>query len=249
MKKINLLVLFIAFLNADSLSYYFFSIKEDYKEYQSGSVIDRDYSSFGDINGIGIKYIKNYYYSQLYLKIEGSYGESTYDGAYQDGTPVKFHQNDVQIYNFNAGIYSKPYLLELGYRFWNRGNSDDEGNYDEQYYWPYFSLGIKNFFYFNSFSIDYYLKYNFAISPKLKVYLGNNPTIDLGATSGFETQIGFNKKLNYDYSIGIFYRFVYWHINRSKSVNLYYEGKTYQIYEPESETRNQYLGIYLQRSF
>jgi len=249
MKRISFLLLFTVLLNAESLNYYFFSIKENYKEYNSGNVIDRDYSSFGEINGIGVKYTKNYYYSQIYLKAEGSYGTSTYDGAYQDGTPVKFHQNDVQIYNFNAGFYSRPYLLEIGYRFWNRGDSGEEGDYNEQYYWPYFAIGMKYFLNFNSFSINYYLKYNYAFSPKLKVYLGNNPTIDLGDTTGVETQISYTKKFNYEYTLGIFYRFSYWHINRSKTVTINYNGNNYQLFEPESETRNQYIGIFLEKSF
>lgn len=249
MKKISISIILCGFLFADSLNYYFFTIKEDYKEYLSGSIIDRDYSRFGEINGIGIKYTKNYYYSEIYLKVESSYGQSTYDGAYQDGTPITFHQNNVQIYNLNAGIYSRPYLLELGYRFWNRGNSNEEGDYNEQYYWPYFAIGMKYIFNFVNSSIKYYFKYNYAFSPKLKIYLGNNPIINLGTTSGLETQISFDKKLSYDYKVGIFYRYTYWHINRSETVNLYDNGKTYQMFEPESETRNQYLGIYLEKSF
>jgi len=248
MKKISLFLI-MAFLYADSFNYYFFSIQENYKEYYAGSVIDRDYNSFGDLNGIGINYIRNYYYSDLYFVAEAAYGTSIYDGAYQDGTPIKSKQKDVQIYNLRAGIYSRGYILELGYRFWNRGKSNIEGDYNEQYYWPYISTGVMYKIKFSTVSIDYYLKYNYAVSPKIKVYLGNNPTLDLGDTSGIETQFGISKKINFDYSLGIFYRFSYWHINRSNSKTVLINNQSYQIFEPESETRNQYIGIYIQKSF
>jgi len=248
MKKISLFLIAI-FLYADSIDYYFFSLKENYKEYYGGSVIDKDYNSFGDLNGIGIKYTKDYYYSNLYVNVEAAYGNSIYDGAYQDGTPIKFKQKNVQIYNLKAGVYLRGYLLELGYRFWNRGKSSNEGDYDEQYYWPYIASGVMYKIKFSSITIDYYLKYNYAISPKLKVYLGNKPTLNLGTTTGIETQFGISKKINFDYSVGIFYRLSYWHINRSDIQKIIINNKNYQIFEPESETRNQYIGIYLQKSF
>ena len=250
MKKIFSIICCSSILLADSFNYYFFSIKENYKEYYLGSIIDRDYNSFGDLNGIGIKYTKNYYYSNIYIISEASYGKSIYNGAYQDGEKLITHQSNVQIYNLLIGINTNPYLLELGYRFWNRGESNNPGDYDEQYYWPYIGVGIQNLLVFNnSFFVQYTLKYNYAFSPKLKVLLGNNPTIDLGTTTGAQAQISFSKKFNYKYKIGIFYRYVYWHINRSNEINLIYNGKTYKIFEPESETRNQYIGIYLQKSF
>ena len=250
MKKIFSLIFISSLLLADNFNYYIFSVKENYKEYFLGNVIDRDYNSFGNLLGIGIKYTKNYSYSKIYIITEASYGTSIYDGAYQNGEKLITHQNNVQIYNLIAGINTNPYILEIGYRFWNRGKSNSLGDYDEQYYWPYIGVGIQNVLMFhNSFSIKYSLKYNYAFSPKLKVFLGNNPTINLGTTTGAQFQISFNKKLNYKYKIGIFYRYSYWHINRSNEVNLIYNNKSYLIFEPESETRNQYIGIYLQKSF
>jgi len=248
MKKISLFLI-AAFLYADSLNYYFFSIKENYKEYYNGSVIDRDYNSFGDLNGVGIKYTRNNYYSDLYFVAEAAHGTSIYDGAYQDGTPLKEKQSNVYLYTLKATINFKPYIFELGYRFWNRGKSGVGGDYEEQYYWPYFATGLMYDIDFNSFSINYYVKYNYAFSPKLKIYLGNNPTLNLGETSGIETQIEINKKIVSDYKIGIFYRFSYWHIEQSNIYNLYYKGQVYEVFEPESETKNQYIGIYLQKSF
>ncbi len=249
MNKIAIPILICNILFADSLSYYFFTIKEDYKEYSAGSIIDRDFNSFGDLNGIGIKYIKNYYYSDIYLITEASYGKSYYKGSYQNGTSIENEQYNVGIYNLKLGINTKFYLLELGYRFWNRGSSNSSSDYDEQYYWPYFALGLNSNLYFNSFVLKYNFKYTYALWPKLKIYLGNNPTINLGNTNGMEAEINFKKKINYIYSIGIFYKYVYWHINKSKKTTLIYNGNIYKIFEPESETRNQYIGIYLQKSF
>jgi len=247
MKKISLFI--AVFLYADNIDYYFFSVKENYKEYYGGYVIDRDYNSFGDLNGIGVKFTKNYYFSELYFITEAAYGISIYNEVYQDGTFITDKQKNVQIYNLKAGVCSRGYLLELGYRFWNRGKSNLEGDYNEQYYWPYIAAGVRYKFKFSTITIDYYLKYNYAIFPKLKVYLGNNPTLDLGETNGIETQLEINKKINFDYSVGIFYRLSYWHINKSNSKTVTINNQSYQIFEPESKTKNQYIGIYLQKSF
>ena len=248
MKKI-LLIIFNLLLFGDTFNYYFFSLKENYKEYSLGKIIDKDYNSYGDMLGLGIKYNKNLGYLNFYLLTEATYGESIYDGAYQNGVAFKARQKNVGIYNLKAGLSDNFYILELGYRFWNRGNTDSIGDYNEQYYWAYIGFGFENYLKFNSFEINYYLKYNYALSPKLKIYLWNNPTINLGDTRGYEAEISLKKRVNYDFSLGVFYKFVYWHINRSNIYNIVYNGTIYQIYEPESETKNQYLGIFIQKSF
>ena len=48
---------------------------------------------------------------------------------------------------------------------------------------------------------------------------------------------------------GIFYKVDVWHIYPSDVGYLILDNKTYQIYEPESTTINQYIGIYIQKSF
>jgi hypothetical protein len=81
-----------------------------------------------------------------------------------------------------------------------------------------------------------------ALNPQLKVYLGNEPTINLGFTRGY----GVLLPLYFHYKRFIFsllYRYNHWHISKSESVNLCLNGNIYQIYEPESITNNQYLGI------
>jgi len=248
MKKISFLFSVI-FLYADNLSSYFFTIKENYKEHYNGYLIDRDYNSFLDLKGIGIKYVQNFNNLKIYYITEAAYGNSIYDGAYQDGTPIKVKQNDVQLYNLKIGLNIKEYIFEIGYRFWNRGNSYTIGDYDEQYYWYYIVSGLNYKINFNSFSIESMVKYNYAFSPKLKVYLGNNPTLHLGTTTGLEAQLEINKKINYSYSIGIFYRVTSWHIEESKPEIITIDNEEYEIFEPESYTLNQYIGISIQKSF
>jgi len=91
--------------------------------------------------------------------------------------------------------------------------------------------------------------YKYAISPKIKIYLANNPILNLGKTTGIETQINISKKINYNYTFGFFYRYSYWHINKSNSIRIVYNNTFYSIFEPESKTKNQYIGIYLEKSF
>jgi len=249
MKKIIFSIFLSAFLFGDSLKFYFFSMKENYKEYEGGRVIDRDYSGFNDITGIGITYTNRYMYGRIILNGEFAGGDTVYNGSTQSGIPVKYNQTGMKLYNLSAAIESRAYFLKLGYRFWRRGSSNDPGNYNEDYYWSYISSGLHYFINSSKITFDTIFQYQYAINPKIKIYLGNNPTLNLGDTSGLMAKIDLGYKYSYNLKIGIFYKYDYWQINASNYGVLILNNQKYVIYEPDSETRNQYLGVYIQKSF
>ena len=247
MKKIIFISIF-SILFADNVRFYTFTLKENYKEYENNKVIDRDYNSWGDILGIGLKYITNYKNANLYIISELAGGNSVYKGAFQNGEPFEAKQNGVGLINLNLGINYSPYLIEIGYRAWNRGSSNNSGDYDETYYWSFLGIGFQKNWYINKSNIELIAKYKYAFNPKLKVYMGNEPILNLGQTRGFDTE--FNYKYDFSgYYLGIFYRFSFWHIHKSNETILTLNNQNYLIYEPESITKNQYLGIYLEKSF
>jgi hypothetical protein len=225
-------------LYATNLNINYITLEMNYKEIKNNKVIDRDYSKPFEINGIKIKAItKKDEFSFLFIG-----GNSAYNGALNDGTPIKNRQKGVYIFNFEWLRKIGFFGINFGYRFWNRGKSDSIYDYNEQYYWYY--MGANAFYPFKYKNILFFPKiyWNMALNPQLKVYLGNEPTINLGFTRGY----GVLLPLYFHYKrfiFSLFYRYNHWHISKSENVNLYLNGNIYQIYEPESITDNQYLGI------
>jgi hypothetical protein len=227
---------------------YFYNITLDYKEYVSGRVIDKDYTNFGDLLGVGYKFEKNYNRISYFVRIEFAAGESNYKGSTWDGTPVSTRQKGVYIFNTEGGAGFRNFNLVLGYREWKRGKSDFEGDYDEVYYWPYFGVRYKYEFYFKNFAFLPEFGYQMAINPKMKVKLGNQPVLDLGETQGYKLEFPLIfRKDNFYFKV--FYRYQFWHINRSDYEYLIVGSNKYVIYEPESITANQYFGIGLLYKF
>jgi hypothetical protein len=239
MKKL-LIVLFSVWIYANT-EFYTYSIKLNYKEYVNGNVIDKDYSHFGNILGLGIKYSDIYIFN-YYLKGEISGGKSYYIGEDIGGNPVTAEQNDFYLFNLEAGVGKYFYFL-AGYREWNRGKSNNPGDYDEKYYWSYLGFKYTYKFDFNKFYFYPEAGYTFAIDPKIKVKLGNEPVLNLGNTTGGFVEAPFYYKYNNNIEIKIFYKYEYWHINESNIDYLIINNNKYPIFEPESITENQYIGI------
>jgi len=233
------LSIFISTLLFAQTQFYTYTVIMDYKEYVNGAVIDKDTTNFGELNGIGVEYTKKDRIN-LKLKMEFAYGTSTYDGATWGGTPVTNKQDDVYIFNAEAMV-GKIFYIGLGYRLWNRGTSSNPGDYNEKYYWPYFAIKYDYPFVTKNFAFVPSITYQTALSPKMKVELGNNPVLDLGATDGYNINLPlyFKTKKVVWY---LFYRYQYWHISKSDDAVLKVGNTINVIYEPESETRNQYIG-------
>ncbi len=246
MNKIILLISF-SILFADTFKIYTYSIKENYKEYINSRVIDKDYSSWSDILGVGITYTKEYQYFDLYINSEIAGGSSIYTSP--GDKPILNTQKGLTLINVNIGNNFYPYIFEIGYRYWKRGYSKQPGDYDEVYYWTYFATGLNYKFFINKSTIFFLGKYKYAFNPKLKVYLGNEPILNLGDTTGIEAKIEYQYHLDNNYDLGFFYKYSFWEISKSNEAILRIDNKNYTIFEPDSITRNQYLGIFLEKSF
>ena len=241
MKKLSIFLTSILF--AMDITPYFFSVKENYKEYYKGVIIDRDYNSFFDLSGVGIKVTNNL----LKASLEYASGDAIYDGATQNGTKLKVKENNIYIINALVS-FRKPLSIDLGYRFWNRGKSAYEGDYGEKYYWSYIGASLSYRFNLYNFSFEPLISYQYAIDPKLKILIGNNPTIDLGDTRGYKVEFPIYLKLR-NLEFFAFYRYQYWHINASNVYLININNQLFPIFEPESKTRNQYIGAGLNFSF
>jgi len=244
----RIFLFFLPLLLFANTQIYTYTVLLDYKEYVNSQVVDKDYTSFGELNGIGFSYTSNTYPLKFGIKVEFAYGKSTYEGATWSGIPIKNEQNGVYILNTNINIGNRFFKLSLGYREWNRGISEYVGDYNEVYYWGYFGIGFEQPFIANSFAFIPKMTYQYAINPKMKVELGNNPVLDLGDTDGYSIELPlyfrYKKTLIY-----LFYRYQYWHISPSKEAVLKIGNTVSVIYEPESETKNKYIGAGIVISF
>jgi len=239
--KIKVFLLIIASILFAQTKFYTYTIFMDYREIVNGGVIDKDSTKFGQLNGIGVEYMK-FSNVDYMLRAEYAYGSSLYEGQTWGGTPISHTQNGVYILNLEAAAGKRSFFFTLGYREWNRGCSDSSGDYDEKYYWPYFGVMYYYRFVSDNFAFTPKFSYQQAISPKLKVYLGNAPTLDLGSTSGMYIDLPVYFK-THNVTWFVFYRYQYWHINRSNSALLKTSSFSTYIYEPESITQNQYVGV------
>jgi len=244
-------------LLASSLEVTLSTLKFNYKEYISGGVLDSENSSFSDLHGVNIRYIKKIGKFILNPNFEYNEGVTHYNGATWGGVPLYMIENNVYLYNLN--IICKYNLLEdkvstkkynfyvlsgLGYRFWNRGKSNYAYDYKEQYKWPYYLLGGETNIQFNSkFTIGLQAYYQEAISPKMKAYLGSGVTYNLGRTSGYRISIPIKYALKKNYGIVLRYTYDYWKINKSNIKYINILNSTIETYEPDSKTNNQYFNI------
>ena len=241
-------VLFLGLIKVILFGYqdlYFYNIHLNYKEYINGDVIDRDYSKYKNLKGIGYKLIQNYYLNNFNFaygfNIEYASGNTIYDGSTMSGEKLKAKQKNVSILNIKGFLNLDSFQFILGYRNWHRGKTNYEGDYEEIYYWPYVGFGYKKIYNFEKFAILPLLEYDAAIDPKIDIKLGNNPTLNLGTTQGLKLEIPFLFKID-KIAFKIFYRFESWHINSSNTKTLIINNKKVLIFEPESLTINQYLG-------
>lgn len=253
MKKFLFIILICIFAFADNLSLSISGLKFNYKEYNKGQVIDSESSKFNDLVGINFFYQydinKNY---KLDTLIEYNRGKTKYKGATWGGSPLKYNEKNVYLFNTNLNIeslwltdvteYAKGdlYLIGgIGYRHWNRGKSNYSGDYNEKYYWSYYRIGLKEDIFVASFKTSLGFYYHKAINPKMKADLFGKTTFDLGKTYGYRFAFPIIYMLNKNYGIKIKYIYDYWKINKS---NVIVKNGVAMI-EPDSKTRNQYINF------
>ena len=193
------LIIFIGVIASAAVDIYTYSVKLNYKEYLNGDVIDKDYSSFSDILGVGVKYSGNFYY----LKGEFASGKSTYEGSNTNGDYLKNSQKGVYILNLEGGIGNNFYFI-FGYREWNRGKSGYVGDYNEVYYWKYWGIKYTYFFQLKNVFFIPDIGYRLAINPQMKAELDNNVIFNLGTTSGAFIELPFIIRYKDNFSFKFF---------------------------------------------
>jgi len=221
---------------------YMYSPVIDYREYKNGAVLDKDSSDFGDMAGVGIYYISRTRPLKFTLRFEFAAGESVYEGSTWDGKPLKTTQNGVHLFNFESALGMNYFFLTFGYREWKRGKSNYIGDYDEKYYWTYLGIRYDYIFYFKNAAFTPQISYQTAISPKMKVYLGNKPELKLGDTEGAYINLPLYFKYK-EFVWFVFYKYQYWHISKSDFAILQTNNSRTMIYEPESITKNHFFGL------
>jgi hypothetical protein len=249
--KLIILSFFSVFMYAHNIEYYIYNVNLDYNEYVNGKKIDGDSSKFGELVGFGVKYKGDNGIFPFFIKGEIAYGKSDYNGATQNGTPLSVKENNVKIINLQTAFFVyKPFYVGIGYREWNRGKSDYEGDYDEVYYWGYINAGFdKHIQYNENLSFNLGLECQYAVNPKIDIYIGNGTTLNLGKTYGYKAEIDANHRINSKLVLNVFYRYQFWRINRSNEGFVTINNYLYPLYEPESYTRNQYIGAGLSFKF
>jgi len=256
MKKILILSIVNCILFGTSLEVSLSGLNFNYKEYMSNDILDSENSLFSDLYGINLRYIKNIKHSDLNLNLEYNRGVTHYKGITWQGSPLSLTENNVYIYNLsiigNLNLWKNKILKQrrylyisggFGYRFWNRGTTTYIDDYNEQYKWLYYLLGVKTTLCFNNFVTELQVYYQRAFDPKIKSYLGRKFTYNLAKTDGYRIIVPVRYILKDNYGIVFKYIHDYWKIRKGNTQNIILSGSSVYIYEPNSRTMNNYLNI------
>jgi len=130
--------------------------------------------------------------------------------------------------------YDTKIFCSLGYRYWERNILGPYG-YKEQYKWIFADIGVGILIHDKAWHIGVESAYQYAFQPTMQATLQGTPTFDLGHTYGYYYEIPLQYDLNKNYTVEIAYRYDYYKINKSNTVN--------NLYEPQSETKNKTLKI------
>jgi len=250
MRYFIILIIVLSEIFAASLEVSLTSLKMNYEEINSNNrIIDSDKSKFYEMSGVRLKYRGNYFLN-YYINFEYIYGKTTYSGATWNNLPLYVTQNNVYILNTSSAIFLfKNFYLSIGYRKWNRGVSDYSGDYNEIYKWNYIGYGYEYFVGFSKILIVMNLQYQKAFNASLKANLGEGVELELLDVNGWNFASNLIYKLKRDVFLDLSYKYQYWYIGGSNVYSMILNSKTIYVQEPESYTRNQYLGVGLLYKF
>ena len=214
--------------------------------------------------------------SSFYAKIftEFSFGDDTYDGTTQTGTPISFSSDNYQFffrgeinlgYNFaiTPNISIIPYT-GYGFRVWNRGQTQIRSidgmnvmTIKEEYSWHYIPVGIAaDFKISNRFSIEPNAGARFMFYGKMDVMFSqldpgfNNPDVKLGNRIGYYAEIPLRYRFSKNWSVILKPWYAYDEIGQSDTVDLTYYGQTVgALYEPPSVTHQYGINVGLSLSY
>ncbi len=229
----------------------------DYAETNSAGLLDTETNQFGDISGFSVNLEPKY--EGFYLGGSYAQGRTDYIGGTLDNPTYGSHltttQNQIMDTCFgykttivaDNGTTEIPIKFGLGYRGWLRElqSTATVSGYDELYEWGYYDLGIGLHTKFSrdiTFGID--ANYRWAFNPQMyENYYGT--TFKLNNVYGYKIAIPLEIALNHSWNAFFIYTYEYWNIGASDRVNV----GIYQLYEPDSETKNQTLSIGLSYRF
>ncbi len=219
----------------------------------NGDFLDSQTSDYQDIIGAEMVYEKVFAKgygggdeSALVLSLAYSEGKSAYDGHLQSGgviispystttdmkifTPKLRWMETKKTKNYDVGVF-----VSLGYRYWERDNSNDQYGYLEEYKWAYADIGLKALFHDENWHIGLELAYQKAIAPTLYAGVDGGVDFDLGDTSGYNVVVPLQYDINKNLAFEMAYEYDMWKIEKSNVVNGYYE--------PQSETKNETIKV------
>ena len=263
MKRVVLLILVsFAFLNAKSVELKFIEggvefLNFNYEELNGEKIINSETSGFNKIAGINFKTefkIKQSF--TLGASFEYSLGKAVYDGQTNSGKKLNYEHSG--LYLFQPEIYIKKDLMidfytitprfGIGYRYWERGKGNFEGDYDETYKWSYWFMGVEaNSDITKKLNVGIILNYQRAFSAEMVDYAGEINSFDLQRVDGISIVVPARYTISPKYAIIAEYKYDFWDIEGSSGVYDNILQKTY--YEPPSETKNQYISLKLRMYF
>ena len=252
---LNRSFLLIALLGASSIyaSDYSISVsadttKFDYAETDSsGSLLDTEQADFANVSGLTVTIEPRY--EGLYFSAAYATGNTDYVGSLlHSGNPYGSYKsttlNEISDYNFGYkatasdphGAWEIPVTLGIGYRRWLR-----QIGYDELYEWGYYNVGIGLHYRMSStMMIGADASYRKAFNAQMYENL-NGYTYNLNNVYGYKITVPFEVKLSQTLSTFIAYNYEFWNIDKSNTIN--------GFYEPDSETNNETLSFGLKLNF
>lgn len=222
--------------------------KFDYAETDSsGSLLDTERADFANVSGLTVTIEPRY--EGLYFSAAYTTGNTDYVGSLlYSGDPYGSYKsttaNEVSDYNFGykatvrdpRGAWEMPVTAGVGYRRWLR-----KLGYDELYDWGYYNIGVGLHYRMSpTMMIGADASYRKAFNAQMYENL-NGYTYNLNNVYGYKITVPFELKLSQTLSTFIAYNYEFWNIDKSNTIN--------GFYEPNSETKNETLSFGLKLNF
>lgn len=169
-------------------------------DYKEDLVLPDKSTEYGWMPGVYLDYTYKKK-STLYAKVFLSYAANdiTYDGSNTAGEPVKFDEQQAQMFKFEANVgYAIPIgknfllipYLGYGFQYWERGENQYIAEFntlfcEEDYKWHYIPVGIKaDYNITNKLNIAASVAANFMFYGEMKAYLSYYGYYDTNFTLG-----------------------------------------------------------------
>jgi hypothetical protein len=208
-----------------------------------------------DWDGFMYGLIGSYTYHNVIMfhtSLEYAQGEIQYDGATQEGTPLKEDTDDWIVewrgllgYDFTSKGHLITPFLGIGYRYWNDDIDGPSGYEREVEYW-YSPIGIETFSPLSGawtwgISAEYDIFWGGTVKSYLSDFLAglNDPEVDQDSGDGYGLRFSlrFNRGFANNSALTIEPYVTYWNINESDIGTLTFYGVPIaNVIEPSNET-------------